>query len=121
VLVTHDMDEAFRLGDRVAVMSEGRLLQYDPPAALLTRPADPFVARLTGQAERAMRLLSLTTAGEAAVPGSSTGPAVPASATLREALSELLWCGAESVAVLDAEGRPRGRLTLDLILARGRP
>ena len=121
VLVTHDMDEAFRLGDRVAVMSEGRLLQYDPPAALLTRPADPFVARLTGQAERAMRLLSLTTAGEAAVPGSSTGPAVPASATLREALSELLWCGAESVAVLDAEGRRRGRLTLDLILARGRP
>ncbi|HET9330315.1 MAG TPA: CBS domain-containing protein, partial [Steroidobacteraceae bacterium] len=69
----------------------------------------------------AMRLLSLTTAGEAAVPGGSTGPAVPASATLREALSELLWCGAESVAVVDAEGRPRGRLTVDLILARGRP
>jgi len=121
VLVTHDMDEAFRLGDRVAVMSCGRLLQYDHPAALLTRPADPFVARLTGRAERAMRLLSLTTAGEAAVPGSSAGPAVPASATLREALSELLWCGADSVSVVDADGRPHGRLTVDLILARGHP
>ena len=48
VLVTHDMDEAFRLGNRVAVMSEGRLLQYDRPAVLLTRPADPFVTRMTG-------------------------------------------------------------------------
>ena len=40
VLVTHDIDEAFRLGDRVAVMSEGRLLQYDRPTQLITQPAD---------------------------------------------------------------------------------
>src|ERR1700756_909864 len=45
VLVTHDMDEAFRLGHRVAVMSGGRVLQYDRPAVLLTQPADPFVSR----------------------------------------------------------------------------
>ncbi|TLY86972.1 MAG: ABC transporter ATP-binding protein, partial [Gammaproteobacteria bacterium] len=99
LLVTHDMDEAFRLGDRVAVMSHGRVLQYDRPAVLLTRPADPFVSRMTGISDRAMRLLSLTTAGEAALPGASDGPAVAASASLREALSELLWCGAESAAV----------------------
>jgi osmoprotectant transport system ATP-binding protein len=121
VLVTHDMDEAFHLGDHVAVMSEGRLLQYDRPAVLLTRPADPFVSRLTGLSERAMRLLSLTTAGEAATPGISEGPTVAASASLREALSELLWCGADSVAVLDDQGRPRGRLSIAAILARGRP
>jgi osmoprotectant transport system ATP-binding protein len=121
VLVTHDMDEAFRLGDQVAVMSEGRLLQCDRPAVLLTRPADPFVARLTGLADRALRLLSLTTAGEAALPGSREGPAVPASASLREALSELLWRGAASVAVTGADGAPCGHLTLAAIIARGRP
>jgi osmoprotectant transport system ATP-binding protein len=121
VLVTHDMDEAFRLGDQVAVMSEGRLLQCDRPAVLLTRPADPFVARLTGLADRALRLLSLTTAGEAALPGSCEGPAVHASASLREALSELLWRGAASVAVTGADGAPCGHLTLAAILARGRP
>src|SRR5271154_1902920 len=71
VLVTHDMDEAFRLGSRVAVMSQGRVLQYDRPAVLITRPADPFVSQMTGLADRAMRLLSLTTAGEVAVPGAS--------------------------------------------------
>ena len=121
VLVTHDMDEAFRLGDRVAVMSHGRLLQYDRPAVLLTRPADPFVSRMTGVSDRAMRLLSLTTAGEAALPGVSDGPAVAATASLREVLSELLWRGAESAVVMDADGTRRGHLTIAAILERGRP
>jgi len=121
VLVTHDMDEAFRLGQRVAVMSQGRLLQYDRPAALLTHPADPFVARMTGLSDRALKLLALTTAGEAALPGSSDGPRVASSASLREVLSELVWSGAGSALVLGADGAPRGQLTVAAILARGRP
>jgi osmoprotectant transport system ATP-binding protein len=126
VLVTHDIDEAFRLGDRVAVMSEGRLLQYDRPEVLVTRPCNPLVARMTGSAERAMRLLSLTTAGEAVLPlaaGHAAADAlvVPTSASLREVLSELLWRGSECATVVDADGTPRGRLTIAAILARGRP
>jgi len=126
VLVTHDIDEAFRLGDRVAVMSEGRLVQYDRPEVLVTRPADPLVARMTGSAERAMRLLSLTTAGEAALPldatdGLANGPVVPATASLREVLSELVWQSSESATVVDASGTPCGRLTVAAILSRGRP
>jgi osmoprotectant transport system ATP-binding protein len=120
VLVTHDMDEAFRLGDRVAVMSSGRVLQYDRPAVLLTRPADPLVSRMTGVSDRALKLLSLTTAGEAAVPGDSEGPSVPASATLRDVLSELVWSGASSAAVIGADGAARGQLTVAAIFARGR-
>jgi osmoprotectant transport system ATP-binding protein len=122
VLVTHDMDEAFRLGDRVAVMSQGRLLQYDRPATLLTHPADPLVARMTGITDRAMKLLSLTTAGEAALPGGSAeGLTVPASASLREVLSELLWRGATCAVVLGEDGTPCGQLTVAAIFARGRP
>ena len=121
VLVTHDMDEAFRLGHQVAVMSGGRVLQYDRPAVLLTRPADPFVSRMTGLADRAMRLLSLVTAGEAALPGASDGPVVPPAASLREVLSELLWSGADSARVVEADGTVRGRLTVAAILARGHP
>jgi osmoprotectant transport system ATP-binding protein len=121
VLVTHDMDEAFRLGHRVAVMSQGRLLQYDRPAALLTHPTDPFVARMTGVSDRAMKLLALTTAGEVALPGNSDGPRVAPSATLREVLSELLWSGATSALVVEDDGEPRGQLTVAAILAHGRP
>jgi osmoprotectant transport system ATP-binding protein len=121
VLVTHDMDEAFRLGHRVAVMSQGRLLQYDRPAVLLTRPADPFVARMTGLSDRAMKLLALTTAGQAALPGGSEGPRVASSASLREVLSELLWSGATSALVLGQDGAPCGHLTVAAVLAHGRP
>jgi osmoprotectant transport system ATP-binding protein len=121
VLVTHDMDEAFRLGDRVAVMSEGRLLQYDRPAVLLTRPADPFVTRMTGFSDRALKLLSLTTAAAAASPGNGPGPAVAADASLREALSQLVWAGASSANVVAADGTPCGQLSVAAILARGRP
>ena len=121
VLVTHDMDEAFRLGDRVAVMSGGKLLQYDRPAELLVHPADPFVSRMTGLAERAMRLLSLVTAGEAALPGAAEGPIVAPTASLREVLSELVWSGADAARVVDADGTLRGRLTVADILARGAP
>jgi len=120
VLVTHDMDEAFRLGDRVAVMSQGRVLQYDRPSVLLTRPADPFVTKMTGVTDRALRLLSLTTAGEAAIPGSAEGSTIAATASLRDALSDLVWRGADSATVLNADGTPRGRLTIAAILARGR-
>ena len=121
VLVTHDMDEAFRLGHRVAVMSQGQLLQYDRPAVLLTHPSDPFVARMTGHTDRAMKLLALTTAGEAALPGGSDGPRVASSASLRDVLSELLWSGAASALVLGEDGSPRGQLSVAAILARGRP
>ncbi|HYL70464.1 MAG TPA: ABC transporter ATP-binding protein [Candidatus Dormibacteraeota bacterium] len=121
VLVTHDMEEAFRLADRVAVMSAGKVLQYDRPAVLLTRPADPFVSRQTGLADRAMRLLSLVTAGEAVLPGPAEGPTVAANASLREALSQMLWCGAQCARVVDADGAVRGQLTGAAFLARARP
>jgi osmoprotectant transport system ATP-binding protein len=121
VLVTHDIDEAFRLGDHVAVMSRGQMLQYDVPEKLLTRPADPFISRLTGTGDRAMKLLSLTTAGEVAEAGAAEGPTVLASATLRDVLSELLWRGATAATVINADGSRCGQLTLAGILAHGRP
>jgi osmoprotectant transport system ATP-binding protein len=121
VLVTHDMDEAFRLGHCIAVMSQGRLLQYDRPATLLTQPADSFVARMTGLSDRALKLLALTSAGEAALPGSSDGPRVASSASLREVLSELLWRRAPSASVVGEDGAPRGQLTVAAILAHAHP
>ena len=110
VLVTHDMEEAIALGDRIAVMDRGSLLQYATPAEILTRPAPGFVERLIGDSERPFRLLSLTKVGEAAEAGEAAGPSISETASLRDALSELIARGAESLPVAAADGAPRGRV-----------
>ena len=51
LLVTHDIEEAFKLGDRVMIMNEGKLLQFDTPEAIIRRPADPFVQSLVDSAK----------------------------------------------------------------------
>ena len=120
VLVTHDMEEAIALGDRIAVMDSGRLLQYAAPEEILMRPAPGFVERLVGDSDRPFRLLSLTSVAEAAEPGEAAGPAIPETASLREALSELMARGADSLPVAAAGGAPRRRVGLSAILARAR-
>jgi osmoprotectant transport system ATP-binding protein len=120
VLVTHDMNEAFHLGDRIAVMDQARLLQYATPAELLTRPAHDFVERLVGTAERPFRLLSLARVREALEPGPSEGEPLPASASLHDALSRLIWTGREALPVANASGAVIGRVSVAGILRRGR-
>lgn len=57
VFVTHDLDEAIRLADRLAIMREGRLVQYDTPEEILASPADIFVRDFVG-ADRALKRLA---------------------------------------------------------------
>ena len=119
LIVTHDMDEAFLLADRIAVMDGGRLLQYDVPARLLTEPATDQVAALTGTADRALRLLSLETADTILSPGAVTGPDLPVTMSLKDALAALIWAGAEAANVCDAQGHRMGHVTLGMILRHG--
>ncbi|GGR44031.1 betaine/proline/choline family ABC transporter ATP-binding protein [Streptomyces netropsis] len=59
LFVTHDIEEAVRLGDRIAVYGNGRIEQFDPPAAVLGAPATPYVADFVG-ADRGLKRLSVT-------------------------------------------------------------
>lgn len=51
LFVTHDIEEAFKLGDRVIIMNEGKILQFDTPGAIIRQPADPFVQSLVDSAK----------------------------------------------------------------------
>src|SRR5207245_7963135 len=110
IFVTHDIDEAIKLGHRIAILREGGVLvQYDTPDAILAHPADDFVARLVG-ADRGLKRLALRTIGEIELAplDDARAPAIPESTTLRDALSLMLTAGTYRVTVTDTDGRPLG-------------
>jgi osmoprotectant transport system ATP-binding protein len=117
IFVTHDIDEAILLADRIAILREGGVLaQYDTPEAILAHPADEFVERFVG-GDRGLMLLSLRRVDELELAplDSNEGPRVPGSTTLRDALSEMIAAGTKSVVVVDKQGSPRGVVTLDAL------
>ena len=122
ILVTHDMEEAVHLGHKIAVMDGGKLVQYAAPAEILAKPASSFVETLVGSSERPFRLLSLGRVGDAVEKGSAEGEAIPADASQRDALAELLWTGKPALPVKDTDGKALGRVTVDgLVKLAARP
>ncbi|QND52578.1 ABC transporter ATP-binding protein [Phyllobacterium sp. 628] len=118
VLVTHDLDEAIRLGDRIAIMKSGKIVQYDTPDAILSRPADAFVENFVG-IDRAIKRLSLFTVSNAMTsdkPRDGAHTVAPAS-NLRDALALMVAANSDLLAVVDATGVVKGQLTRDAIFS----
>ena len=116
IFVTHDIDEAIKIGDRIAILREGGVLaQYDTPDAILAAPADEFVARFVG-ADRGLKRLALRRLAEIELDppnGALDGaPRTSIDTTLRDALSLMLTEGSESLVVVDNEGEPTGVLSI---------
>jgi len=117
IFVTHDIDEAIKLGDRIAILREGgHLAQYDTPDRILAHPADEFVERFVG-ADRGLKRLALRRLEEIELePLNGTPPAdaprAPGSTTLRDALSLMMSEGADPLVVVDAAGTPIGLLSV---------
>jgi osmoprotectant transport system ATP-binding protein len=122
IFVTHDIDEAVRMGDLIAIMKDGRLVQCDRPERLLSRPKDSFVADFVG-ADRALKRLALIAAGTVASPRAAApgAPVVAAATSLRDVLSILLETGADAATVADADGPPLGAVSLSTIRERAAP
>ncbi|MFJ4866435.1 MULTISPECIES: ABC transporter ATP-binding protein [unclassified Streptomyces] len=106
LLVTHDLEEAIRLGDRIAVYGTGTIEQFASPAAVLGAPATEYVASFVG-ADRGLKRLAVTAVEEADLASAEGGaPAVSVAlgATLREALAALLQEDSGRIGVTDPDG-----------------
>jgi osmoprotectant transport system ATP-binding protein len=116
IFVTHDVDEAIKMGDRIAILRAGGVLvQYDTPDAILAHPADDFVAQFIGE-DRALRRLALRRLSEVEldpVPNHDH-PRVEAAAstTVRNAISLLVESGSDRLVVVGDDGHDLGVLTL---------
>jgi osmoprotectant transport system ATP-binding protein len=118
LFVSHDVEEALKLGDQIVVMSEGRLLQQGTPIELLANPADDFVRRLIGgdSVLRQFEYLYVSTALEP-LDGDAGGVAVPADTTLLSALLRMIQSGERALRV-ERDGVPIGQVTLASISAK---
>jgi osmoprotectant transport system ATP-binding protein len=110
VFVTHDIDEAVRVGDRIALLNFGaKVEQYATPAEILGRPANEFVTGFLGH-ERVLKLLAVTPIDPASLHRAEPwleAPRVPSTASLADALADLLEAGSDSIPVYD-DGRYLG-------------
>ena len=118
VFVTHDIDEAVKMGDRIAMLREGGILQqYDTPARVLARPANDFVADFLGpdRGQKRLAVVRIDPAKLQKVVSSDSLPAVPAEATLADVLSVMILHDSDRVLVL-RNGEALGQLTLPALL-----
>jgi osmoprotectant transport system ATP-binding protein len=125
VIVTHDLDEAIKMGDRIAIMKDGCLIQHDTPDAILARPLNTFVEAFVGP-DRALKRLGLLSVDDVMSPETAPqGPCVGTGTSLRDALSVLLANETSILTVVDAAGRPIGHVSRDMIFGAhtepGRP
>ena len=104
VFVTHDIDEAIKMGDRIAVLQEGsRIAQYDTPERILTSPANDFVAEFIGSGA-ALKRLNLSRVADIEL---ASGHVVRADSSAEDALAAVGRSGDGRVLVLDERNRPR--------------
>jgi osmoprotectant transport system ATP-binding protein len=119
IFVTHDIDEAIKMGDRIAVMRDGHLVQLDTADELLAHPKDEFVASFVGE-DRGLKRLRVRTVGDIelapARPGETPiGKSVRRDWSLHFALSQMLADGITRLAVTDDEDNVVGYATVDAI------
>ena len=108
VFVTHDIDEAIKMGDRIAILKEGGILaQYATPAELLMYPAEPFVEDFVG-ADRALKRLALQRVRDIDLWKAAT---VRAGEPVAEARKQLEEADLDIALLVDDQGRPKGWLS----------
>lgn len=116
VFVTHDFEEAIKLGDRIAVLSKrSKIEQFDTPANILTNPASDYVASFIGEGAALKRLALMSVDSAMRIGGAESKVSVLADSNLRAALDAIVLSGGMAVSVKDASGKIIGNISVEAI------
>ena len=107
LFVSHDIDEAVKMGDKIAIFRAGRLEQIDSPDNVLAHPAQPFIADFVG-ADRTIKRLGLIRVADAMT---SDAPVLSLGADPVLAQAMLHESGAAALVIVTPEGKPHGFMT----------
>jgi osmoprotectant transport system ATP-binding protein len=119
LMVTHDIDEAVRLGQRIVVFDEGKVVQNATPEAVLANPANDFVRALVGGEAASLRLLKVRRVRDwLSRDRHADGPPITGDDHLDMALARMLGSGRAALPVVDKAGEPQGTIGLDDLLRR---
>lgn len=121
LFVSHDIDEAVKMGDKIALMRQGQVMQYDRPSEILNHPANPFVNEFIGQ-DRVLKSMSLYTVKDLAekvnltdVQPTADAKEIDEHTSLRIAISMLLNQEADQLIVVNQNNESTGSVSLNLI------
>ena len=119
VFITHDLDEALRIGDEIAILRDGEVIQQGDPQSIIMRPADDYIADFIKDINRG-RVLEVRSVMEKVT--RATGPKMSTTTPLEDALQQLLNAGKDSGAVVGDNGKTLGRISMkNAIAAMARP
>ena len=115
LFITHDLDEALRLGDQIAILRDGEVIQQGTSQDIVLRPADAYVANFVKEVNRG-RVVHVEAVMKPAPPGTPvTGAWVPAGASIEEAIRKLAGAPDLEVAVVGPDGQALGLVDLRLL------
>jgi glycine betaine/proline transport system ATP-binding protein len=112
VFITHDLDEALRLGDRIAVLRDGEVIQQGTGQEIVLKPADDYIMNFVRHVNRGKVIQIETIMETRQAPDGADGIDLPAGTLLEKAISALLSSGKECVFVVDDQGRRLGSASL---------
>ncbi len=110
VFITHDLDEALRLGDQIAILRDGEVIQQGTSQDIVLRPADDYVANFVKEVNRG-RVVHVEAVMAPLGAAATGGPSIPAGVTIEDAVRTLASAPEGDITVIDASGRPVGTVT----------
>jgi glycine betaine/proline transport system ATP-binding protein len=118
VFITHDLDEALRLGDRIAILRDGEVIQQGSGQDIVLSPADDYISAFVKEVNRGRVIQARTIMRPlGAIPQAADGPRISALTMLETAAKQLCETGQSAGTVIDRNGTPVGTLALQDVIS----